>query len=106
MKPEDILKKYPRIVSHLIAESLGYFTPKSATIAIIKAKENEPYFCELYTDCARRYGEMYDRDNVRRVTREILSQAIKSRHHHTFMMASYKDARLIVDEATKGNIQH
>lgn len=51
--PEEVMKKYPRIVAHLIAESLGYFTPRTAAIAIIKAKNNEPYFCEWYADCAK-----------------------------------------------------
>ena len=101
--PEEVMAKYPRIVAHLIAESLGYFTPRSAAIAIIKAKNNEPYFCEWYTDSARRYGDMWDKENVRKVTKEILKQAIENRHYHTGSMASYKQAKQIVDEAIKGN---
>lgn len=38
MDAYKIMKKYPRIVAHLITESLGYFTPKSAANAIIRAK--------------------------------------------------------------------
>lgn len=102
-EPEEVMKKYPRIVAHLIAESLGYFTPKSAAIAIIKAKNNEPFFCEWYTDCAGRYGDMWDKENVRRVTKEILEQAIKYRHVHKGYMSDYKTAKQIVDKAIKGN---
>lgn len=101
--PEEVMIKYPRIIAHLIAESLGYFTPYSAAIAIIKAKNNEPYYCEWYTDCARKYGDMWDQNNVSRVTKEVLSQAIEYRHSHKGYMASYEQAKQIVDEAIKGN---
>ena len=97
------MKRYPRIVAHLIAESLGYFTPRSATIAIIKAKNNEPYFCEWYSDCARRYGNMWDKDNICKITKEILNQTIKYRHSHKGCMASYRQAKQIVDKAIEGN---
>lgn len=102
MDAYKIMKKYPRIVAHLITESLGYFTPKSAANAIIRAKNNEPYFCEWYTDCARRYGDMWDTENVRKVTVEILKQAIKYRHNHKGIMSNYKIAKQIVDKANEG----
>ena len=101
--PKEVMKRYPRITAHLIAESLGYFTPRTAAMAIIKAKNNGPYFCEWYTDCARRYGDMWDAENVKRVTKEILAQAIKLRHVHKGYMSDYKQARKIVDEAIRGN---
>ena len=97
-----IMKKYPRLTAHMIAESLGYFTPKSAAIAIIEAKNNEPYFCEWYTSCAARYGDMYNRENVRRVTKEVLQQAIKYRHNHKGYMSSYKTALEVVKKALNG----
>lgn len=100
--PGEVMTRYPRVTAHLIAESLGYFTPKSAAIAIIKAKNNDAYYCEWYTDCAKRYGDMWDRNNVRRVTKEILKQAIKYRHNHKGYMTSYKQAKQIVDEAIEG----
>jgi hypothetical protein len=101
--PEEVMKKHPRIVAHLIAESLGYFTPRSAAIAIIKAKNNEPYYCEWYTDCAGRYGDMLDKKNVARVTKEVLEQAIKYRHVHKGYMSDYKKALEIVKKAIEGN---
>lgn len=101
--PEEVMAKYPRITAHLIAESLGYFTPKRAAMAIIKAKNNEPFFCEWYSDCARKYGDMWDRENVQKVTKEILRQAISYRHTHEGCMASYKQAKQIVYKAIKGN---
>lgn len=103
--PEEVMAKYPRITAHLIAESLGYFTPKSAAIAIIKAKQNEPFFCEWYTDCARRYGELYDREAVKRVTVEMLPQAIELRHSHRGSMASYKMAKQIVDATIENQME-
>ena len=32
-EPEEVMKKYPRIVAHLIAESLGYFTLNLALLS-------------------------------------------------------------------------
>ena len=97
-----VIEKYPRIVAHLIAESYGYFTPISAANAIKRAKLNEPCFCEWYCDCARRYGDRYDEDNVRRVTKEILNQTIQNRHYQKGSWADYRSARRIVDRAITG----
>lgn len=99
---KEVMERYPRIIAHLIAESLGYFTPRSAALAIIKAKNNEPYYCEWYCSCAEKYGETYNKKNLTRVTKEILEQAIKYRHGHKGYMASYKQAKQIVDRAIKG----
>ncbi len=97
-KIQFIFHRYPRIVSHMIADSLGYFTPHSAAGAVLAAIEDRPFSCEYYSDCARRYGEMYDHDNLRRVTKEILSQSIKFRHHHKGAMSSYKSALMLVND--------
>ncbi len=101
--PEEVMVKYPKITAHLIAESLGYFTPHSAAIAIIKAKQNEPYYCEWYTFCARAYGDMWDEENVKKVTKKTLTRAIKNRHAHKSGMSNYKRALEIVYKAIEGN---
>ncbi len=102
--PEGVMKKYPRITAHLIAESLGYFTPRSAAIAIIKAKNGEPFFCEWYSSIVMGRGvSSWDRDETTKVTREVLDWSISNRHRHKGYMASYKQALAIVKEAIKGN---
>ena len=98
---EKVMVKYYRIVAHLIAESLGYFTPESAAIAIIKAKQDEPYYCEWYTDCAGKFGDRWDKENVSKITREMLESAI--RHRHKGYMSDYKRAISVVNKAIKGN---
>src|SRR5437870_4302405 len=36
--PEDIMRRYPRITAHIIAESLGYATPTKAALILRDAK--------------------------------------------------------------------
>lgn len=45
---------------------------------------------------------MWDTENVRKVTVEILKQAIKYRHNHKGIMSNYKIAKQIVDKANEG----
>lgn len=95
--PYDIIKKYPNIISHMIEESLGYFTPVSAAIAFAKAMSSEPYYCEWYTHCAGGY----DKDRVTKVTREKFDFAISSRKYH-YKSSTYKKAKHVVKEAING----
>lgn len=39
---DEVLRRWPRVVGHLIAESLGYFTPRAAANAIIMFKLGKP----------------------------------------------------------------
>jgi hypothetical protein len=98
---EEILKKYPRLVSHMIAESLGYFTPRSAANAIIHAKLQLPFFCEMYCHFAR-HAKDFDAE-VLEITRAYPFQAFAQRRTHTGYMAEYKLARRIVKNALRGN---
>ena len=96
---KDILKRYPRITAHLIAESLGYFSPSSAALAIYRYKQKEPMYCELYSSLIiGRHGEekMYDWELLKETTESYLKFAIKNRHNHYSSMASYKTALALV----------
>lgn len=103
MTTKEVLTKYPRIVSHLICESLGYFTPNSAAQALVAAKENRPYFCEWYSwiagDCTR---GSYDATKVTEVTNLVLSAAIRNRQQHKGYMSDYQLARQCVSAELKG----
>lgn len=92
------LEKYPRLVSHLICESLGYFCPLSAANAVSFYKQKEPFFCEWFSHMAQFEPEkqMFDRNAVMRVQKETLRRAFKHRHHHKGYMAEYKQARHLV----------
>ncbi len=85
----------PALVSHLICESLGYFTPEGAAGAILAVVQNRhaPANGTSTWRCGRRSLEDVGRDTVRR--------AIRSRHHHRGFMAEYKHARALVDRLVR-----
>jgi hypothetical protein len=86
---EFYLKRYPRIVASVIAESLGYATPSSAAQILKDAAEGQENWCEWIYSC-------YGRD-----PRKAVQSAIRNRHGHTGYMAEYKLARALVDRANK-----
>jgi hypothetical protein len=49
---EDVLRRYPRLVAHLICESLGYFSPDAPANAIVHGKRGERFACEWYVHMA------------------------------------------------------
>lgn len=96
--PAEVLHRYPRLVAHLICESLGYLTPKSAANWILAAKSYSPFWCEWSVHMA----QGCDADRVIEVTRETVARAFKRRKYHRGSMADYRYARTIVDKSTKG----
>lgn len=96
MDARTILKKYPRLAAHLICESLGYFTPVAAARAIISYRKNEPFMCEWYSHIASCRGKgLFDRDEITKIGKDILKEAIQSRHRHKGYMADYRQARVV-----------
>jgi hypothetical protein len=84
--PEEFARRYPRITSHLISESLGYFTPMSAARAGLDALNGRENWCEYIYTC-------FDRD-----AGACLERAIRNRHYHKGHMAEYKVAKRLVDD--------
>ncbi len=80
----DYLARYPRICAHIIAESLGYATPRVAACILKDAKQHHENWCEWIDSC---YG---------RNPRPAVERAIKNRHRHHGYMASYGQALQIV----------
>lgn len=98
------LNKYPRIAAHLICESLGYFTPQSAAVAISCYKINQEFCCEWYSHMAQ-FDEqnptknLFDKPSVLRVGRRVMRAAFVNRHRHHGYMSSIEQAkRLVVRE--------
>lgn len=89
---EEIVARYPRLVAHLICESLGYFTPRAAANALLHLKRGRPFFCEWYTHLAGGFDEA----RVLEVGRQVLEVAIRGRHRHHGYMADYDQARRVV----------
>jgi hypothetical protein len=43
LNTEDTIRRWPRIVAHVIAESLGYFTPEGAANALLHLKSKNSH---------------------------------------------------------------
>lgn len=84
---QDIMKRYPRVVAHIIAESLGYATPTRAALILRDAKHRQQNWCEWIAAC-------YGCDPLPPVR-----AAIRNRHYHHGYMAEYKMAKALVDQA-------
>ncbi|MDO8508557.1 MAG: hypothetical protein Q7S27_02630 [Nanoarchaeota archaeon] len=85
--PEEYLKYYPRICSHIICESLGYATPTKAALILKDAKEGKENWCEWIYSC-------YGKDPM-----PAVRNAIRGRHSHEGYMAEYQMAYAIVRRA-------
>jgi len=87
----EVLRRYPNVVAHVIAESLGYATPSLAAKIVADARDGRQNWCEWIVFC-------YGGD-----PRKAVSDAIRRRHMHHGYMASYQRARsLVLEAATYG----
>lgn len=94
---EDALRRWPRVVAHLICESLGYFSPRSAAGAVAAAKNGEAYYCEWYGhEAGLRAKHGQDGASYEAVTQIALKSAIRRRHSHKGYMADYVSALALV----------
>jgi hypothetical protein len=85
----DVMRRYPRISAHIIAESLGYATPTRAALILRDAKHRQQNWCEWIYSC-------YQCDALRAV-----QDAIRNRHSHRGYMAEYAQARALVERALR-----
>ena len=70
MTRAEVLRRYPRVVAHVIAESLGYATPSLAARIVADAKDGRPNYCEWIAGCYR--GD----------PRAAVKDAVARRHRH------------------------
>lgn len=107
---EQVLNRWPRLIAHIICESLGYFTPKAAANAVIAYKEGNPFYCEWYTDIAVKvlrnktipYSDEKFREVLKEVNKDVIRGSFQRRHYHKGYMADYKYAKHLVDEVRQG----
>jgi hypothetical protein len=98
----------PCLTAHLIAESLGYFTPEAAANAIAYYTKGEAFFCEWHYDWAsKRFGNGNTkcadlRDTVKEVGQLAVQNASKRRTHHRSPMAEFKRALALVRHVRHG----
>ncbi len=96
---QDVMRRYPYLVSHMICESLGYFTPGAAAMAVRHHMMGEANFCEWYVHMA----QGYDEKKVIAVGVDTIRRAFQNRHHHHGYMAEVELAkRLVLRELVTG----
>ena len=87
MSEKEVMRRYPRITAHIIAESLGYATPSRAARILKCAIEGRGNYCEWIYSC-------YGGD-----PRLAVENAIRRRHYHKGFMADYGKALALVKHA-------
>jgi len=80
----DALRRWPRIVAHVIADSLGYATPSLAARIVADATNRSPNHCEWVDACF--HGD----------AKSAVGRAVRRRHRHRDFMASYPNALYLV----------
>jgi hypothetical protein len=95
---EEVLERYPRLTGHLICESLGYFTPRSAANAILMHIQEKPFACEWYVTMARGYNDKM----LILIGNGTLERTYQNRKYHTGYMANYLQAKALVMQVRKG----
>ena len=87
MDTNEVMRRYPRLTAHIIAESLGYATPTCAARILEDARERRNNYCEWIYSC-------YGSDPL-----PAVRSAIRNRHYHEGFMAEYKLALALVRHA-------
>ena len=85
----QFLRRYPRLVGHIIAASLGYYTPSGAASLLAdlrRGREHESPWIDL----------CFEGDSE-----EAVRSAFERRHSHKYPMSSYERARDLVQDAIR-----
>lgn len=93
---EEVLQRYPILVSHMICRSLGYFSPEAAAAALLGYIKGVPNYCEWYAHVA---GQTLD---LLAVGRGVVEDSFRFRGNHSGYMVSYQQARLLVEHVRQG----
>jgi hypothetical protein len=104
----DVIGHLPCLTAHLIAESLGYFTPEGAANAVAYSTKGEAFYCEWYYDWASKRFVSGNtqcpdvRGTVKEVGELALQNAVRRRSHHRGPMAQFKRALDLVLHVRQG----
>jgi len=97
MTGREALQRWPRIVAHMICESLGYFTPKSASNALASYKNGEDYGCEWYSSMSyQRTKNYFNVAELIKINKDVVKWSFLNRRRHTGYMADYATALALV----------
>lgn len=98
MSGREAIQRYRCLTAHLIAASLGYFTPQAAARAIAAHHNNENFACEWYADIAMRQNQpLFGTDALQQINRQVIDSAYRRRAHHRGYMADYSVAKALVE---------
>lgn len=94
---DECIRRWPRLVAHMICESLGYFSPRAAANAVAAYKNGEPYACEWYSHmCSCKGRGFFDEPTLLQIGRDVVRYAFEGRHGHHGYMAEYQRAIQLV----------
>jgi hypothetical protein len=97
-QPVSDMRKYKCLTGHLISESLGYFTPRSALKAILAHRDGVPFACEWYSHMASCQGKgLFDHETLIGINRATIERACRRRGDHAGYMAEYQQAKALVN---------
>ena len=96
MTIDEAIQRYPILLSHMICESLGYFTPRSAANALAAHKNGHDSASELFMHLSG------DGKTLRETGRDFIDSAFRRRMHHRGFMAHHLQARRIVEAERAG----
>lgn len=102
MDQDTALRKYPRLIGHMICESLGYFTPRAAANALISYKNNMPFYCEYYLHLAQAYDNEPSNLRLLKVAKSQIEHSFRTRNYHKGYMNNYALAKALVEGSLKG----
>lgn len=96
MNQRDVLKRYPRIIAHLICESLGYASVLHAANMLLAFIEKKPHYCEWFDHMAGGIQTGTYEEKMQYITQRSVRYAIRNRKGHHGYMAEYKQAIMLV----------
>lgn len=106
---QEVIQHLPCLTAHLIAESLGYFTPETAAKAIVCYTRGEGFYCEWFYDWAERRLDSGNtecdglRETVKEVGELVLRNAIRRRSQHGGPVAEFRQALALVRHLRQGD---
>lgn len=97
MTRDAALRRYPRLISHMICESLGYFSPLVAANALAHHINGTTFACEWYCHmCQCRGKGLFHDETLLEIGRDVVKNAFERRHRHKGPMAEYEQALALV----------
>jgi hypothetical protein len=97
MTRDVALQRYPRLIAHMICESLGYFSPLVAANALAHHINGTSFPCEWYSHICHRQGKgLFHDEALVEIGREVVQNSFQRRHRHKGPMAEYQQALALV----------